>query len=382
MIPLLALGLLCLAQPSEAASQSRTAVKLKGLLGHKETTTNPQPPQDPAQAKPPLIKPDWVDATPDLPGRMYAVGVADLGTSEAQSLARAGDRAKVEVVARLRATVKGQTVMSTKSVVTQSTGQKASASSEKTFRDDVAVTAQAEDLPGLTVEKTFLDAPGRTAYALAYLDTAQAQQSLGARLRTLKEVRVKAERETTRKARWRLRKAMTDLDQLDGQAAMLAPIGLPEAIRDAIQTEKDATERRLSKLESLELPPLDMSKMSAAVRTNIDLPPALADWLDVQIKQAGLKRRDAGADFILELTFQGGSKGHEFIFSEPQFIGGILYRLEAKATLKDTQGVILGRVAPISLTQDDTAKGMMEEFQRIFLRRWRMLAEQLRAELE
>jgi hypothetical protein len=359
--------------------QSSTVGKLKALVVPKAKTV-----QAPAQAPPvmPTTRPEWVDTIPQMPGRIYALGVADLGSSEGQSLARAGDRARLEVVSRLRATVKGQTTISTRTVQSKSSSDaKATGYGEQRVSDDVAVSAQAEDLPGLTVERTYLDPKGKTAYALAYLDLSQAQASISEKLETLKEIRKRTERESTRKSRWRLRKAQSDLDSLDGQTAMLTPAGLSPALRPAILAEKDLVDRRLAKLEAMNLPPLDMSKMTVTIQSNIDLPPNLADWLDLQITAAGLKRRGAGADFVLDLVFKG-EKEPAFIYPETLFAGGIVYHIDAKATLKDSQGVVLGRVAPVKLDRDDTSAGLMEDFQRTFKRRWNSLIDQLRSELE
>jgi hypothetical protein len=327
-------------------------------------------------------KPEWIDTLPESSGRIYALGTADLGSSEGQSLSRAGDRAKLEVVARLRTTVKGRTLMTSKAIQYQSTDSKATGYGEKRFSDEVAVSAQAEDLPGLALERTYLDQKGRTAYALAYLDMAQAQRSVQEKLETLREIRKKSEREKSRKSRWRLRKAQADLTALDGQASMLAPAGLAPELRPSILAESELVDKRLAMLEAMDLPPLDMSKMTASVRTNIDLPPNLSDWLDQQIVVVGLKRRGAGADFVLDVVFQGGSKGPELLFAEPQFWGSITYRIEANATIKDSQGVALGKVAPISLAKEGSAAGLIEEFQRIFRRRLNSLMDQLRGELE
>ena len=58
-------------------------------------------------------RPAWISVLPDAPGRLYAVGTADLGASETEARTRASDRARIEVVSRLRATVKGETAVLT-----------------------------------------------------------------------------------------------------------------------------------------------------------------------------------------------------------------------------------------------------------------------------
>lgn len=333
-------------------------------------------------ARQPEPRPDWVDALPEAPGRIYALGMVDLGNSTGQSLAKASDRARVEVAARLRTSVKSQTVSTTRSTVTQSSGGPATGVSEKRFADTTAITVQMEDMPGLTVERTWLDPAGRAAYALAYLDVEQATRGVQERLETLATVRRRCEKEASRRIRWRLRQAQADLDQLEGQVAMLAPVGLSGSLRQAVTLERDRVGERLAQLEVMDLPPLLLSKMSLELRTNIDLSPANQDMLARELQQSGLRVRGRGADFILELSFEGGSKGPEFLFAEPQFFGSLLFRLEARLILRDSSGAILGRVGPISLVQENTASGLTEKFHATFRRRWTMLLDQLRAELE
>lgn len=336
-----------------------------------------------ALAQSPVTRPDWVETLPRVPGRIHALGQADLGTSEAQAVTQAGERARLEVVARLRSTVKGQTVIQTQSVTTQATGEARGAGyGEKRVADTVSVSAQAEDLPGLSVERTFVDPGARVVYALAALDLEQATHALAGRLDRIRALRERAEGEDSRPARWRIRKARTDLDLLEAQWALLSPAGLAPALQEGIALERGKVDRRFAKLQGASLPSLKLESLGVALRCNVDLPPNLQTWMETQVKASGLKLRDAGADFILELTCQGGSKGPELLFAEVQLLGPLLYRIEGRLQLRDARGLDIGRPLPISLAQEDRAEGLLEAFQKLYRRRMEDLVEQLRRELE
>ena len=127
-------------------------------------------------------KPEWIETLPEASGRLYALGTAPLGGNESEAISRAADRARLEVVARLRSTVRGSTSITTRTAeVTGPAGQTAGSGARQVV-DQVSVGTRAEDLPGLVVERTHTDRAGGTAYALAYLDLAQARASLAARL--------------------------------------------------------------------------------------------------------------------------------------------------------------------------------------------------------
>lgn len=324
-------------------------------------------------------RPVWIEQLPQEPGRVYALGTADLGLtlSEGRALAQASDRARLEVIARLRVSVKGQT--STSSRTTQvGSGGSTYGYGDRTTRDTVQVGAQAEDLPGLTVVQTFVDTACRTAYALAVLDLGQAQASLQGRLATLESNERSLEKERSRRARWRLRKLQGDLARLGELSSLLSL----EPLQGRTHVARELVDKRLAALEAADLPPLELRKCAMALHPNVALPIALEEFLSSQITETGLKCREAGADFRLELTFSGGSKGPAFIYAEPQFVGTILYRLEATAQITDAGGVVLAKAPPISFSQEGTAEGMTTQFQRQFERRWGMLLDQLLAELQ
>jgi len=170
----------------------------------------------------PVARPAWIAVLPEAPGRIYALGTADLGASEGQALTRAGDRARLEVVARLRTTVRGQTSVATRTGELRREGAGPAGAGERQVRDEVTVTTQAEQLPGLVVEQTYADPGSNTLYALAYLDLAQARATLATRLEFVRDARLRVGAEASRRAQWRLRKLQEDLDRLEETLGLLA----------------------------------------------------------------------------------------------------------------------------------------------------------------
>ncbi len=104
-------------------------------------------------------RPAWIATLPDQAGRLYALGTAQLAGSESDAINRASDRARLEVVTRLRATVRGRTSVTTRTSETRQAGA-ASGAGERQVRDEMSVGAEAEDLPGLVVERN-LHGPAR-----------------------------------------------------------------------------------------------------------------------------------------------------------------------------------------------------------------------------
>ena len=131
-------------------------------------------------------KPGWLTTTPVFPGRVYGVGVAPANNTKALAIHQATDNAKAKVLERLQASIASDTTLSTRIHQEKAvSGQAQSESASRTINRDsrVNVQTQAKDLPGLTVETTFLDedASGSTMYALAYLDMAVATREVQAR---------------------------------------------------------------------------------------------------------------------------------------------------------------------------------------------------------
>jgi hypothetical protein len=324
--------------------------------------------QAPAQAPSQAPRPAWVERLPEVPGRLYALGSAELGTQAGQAIARASDRARLEVVARLRATVAGQTRITTRTTEARREGLSAG-SGERVVQDEVSVQARAEDLPGLVVEQTFADPPARTVYALAYLDLAQARSTLEGRLEGARQARARVGEEQSRRALYRLRRITLDLDRLEASVNLLALTGAAQDLRPALQAERMEVDKRLDRLNPANLPPVDFAKTAMAVRCNVDLPLGVEGFLKGQVAACGLISRTLDPDLVLDLTFAGGSRGPEFIFAEMDVYSGVTYHLEAKMTLAEGGGTPLSRPVPIVIVQGDSPEGMVNQFRRQ-IERW------------
>ncbi|MGA2081437.1 MAG: hypothetical protein ABSH53_12620 [Holophaga sp.] len=327
-------------------------------------------------------RPGWIDTLPELPGRLYALGTADLGGNEGDAITRASGRARLEVVARLQATVKGETSVVTKLAQTQRSGTAATAAEERQVRDVVSVGAKAEDLPGLVVERTHTDRAARTVYALAYLDLAQAAATLSSRLDQARTNRVRVGEEMSRRARWQLRRVKADLDGIEASLALLAPAGVGSDFRPALQSERTAVDTRLQLLDSAALPPLDLAKTAMALRTNVDLPPGIDAYLESQIRECGLIQRNLNPDLILDLNFSGGAKGCEFIYADLDIFQGTTYRIDATLTILERSGTAVTRPVPLQVEQSGSPEGMVNEFRRLFERRLPKLVAEVQAELQ
>jgi len=326
-------------------------------------------------------RPDWIENLPGGAGRLYAMGTSDLGGSEGESITRASDRARLEVVTRLRATVRGRTSVTTRTSEL-ARGSAKSGAADRQVRDEVSVGARAEDLPGLVVEHTYTDRPARTVYALAYLDLALAQSGLAARLDQVRAGRTRVGGEWSRKARWRLRKLQQDLNRVDESIALLAVTGVGLDLRPALQTERAALDQALQRLEGKPLPPIDLAKTTMGLRANVDFPPGIQAYLESQITDCGLIYRNLNPDLVVDLSFSGGSQGPEFIFVDADPYSGINYRTEAKMTILEGQGMALTRPVPIQLSQAGSPEGMVNQFRRVFERRLPKLVAEAVAELE
>ena len=325
-------------------------------------------------------RPAWIEVLPQVSGRIYALGAADLGGNEGQAITRASDRARLEVVTRLRASVKGRTSVATQVAEGAPNGSGAAGSGAagsggaRQVRDEVSVSARAEDLPGLVVERTYVETPvaggqARSVYALAYLDLAQARGTLASRLARIHESRSRVGTELSRKARWRFRKIKGDLDRLDDAIGLLAPTGAGLDLLPELKRERAAVDSRLDLLDKAQLPPLDLSRISVGFRTNVELPPGIEAYLLAQIGLCGVVRRELDPDLILDLSFACGSEGAAFICPVMDVYHGVCYRLDAQLKLLEGSGEPLGRPVPIQILQSASPEGMVNEFRRQFERR-------------
>nr|WP_320132435.1 hypothetical protein [uncultured Holophaga sp.] len=323
-------------------------------------------------------RPGWIEVLPQAPRRLFALGTADLplGVPEGRALAQASDRARLELIARLKVSVRGETSSTTRTTQAGS-GGRSYGYGDRTSRDTVQVLVKADDIPGLAIESTFVDTQARTAYALATLDLDRATEALQVRLGGLEAERRALEPQRTRQARWRLRGLVSELQTLRELSSTLSMEGLQTR---TLAEELKASEQ-LSRLESAQLPPIAPGHCTLGIRSNIQLSPGLEGLLRERVTAAGLKCRDQAPDFRLELRFGGGSQGPALIFAEPRFTGTLVYRLEAELSIVAADGLVLAKAVSISLKQEGSPEGMMEAFLHHLDRRWPMLRDQLMAEL-
>ena len=199
------------------------------------------------------IKPRWIEVLPERAGRIYAMGLSAFAPGEAQAVQQAQANARVEVLTRLRANVKGETSVQSSMSYTQQLGGTSTGSSSKNISQDTQIQTQATALPGLVVEETWSDTEDRTAYALAYLDVPIAERELRTRFESSRKD-LAAEATTPVDPRERLRKLQrmktlqTELWIQDDMAGLIAAGGGDPVLRSDIRDLKLAMDRRMDAL--------------------------------------------------------------------------------------------------------------------------------------
>ena len=188
------------------------------------------------------VAPPWIKVLPERTGHVYALGSAPVTSSEAKALELAAQNARFEVIARLRVAVQGSTVISTTSTEQRSTGSAATGTRQQSVRQDGTTSVQAMNLPGLVIEERYMDRRGATAYALAYLDSAVAERSLVDQVGALEadwtglkadEIQTGLRPSITRLQR--IKALQIRATELESQAALLIPAGLPTSVRSGVQ---------------------------------------------------------------------------------------------------------------------------------------------------
>jgi len=254
-----------------------------------------------------LIKPIWISALPERPGRVYAMGLAAFAPSEAQALKQASQNARIEVLTRLRANIKGETNIKSQASFTKELGGASTGSSSQRVSQDSQIKTQATDLPGLAVEETWSDLDGRTAYALAYLDVNTAERELRARFDTArKDLALEAEnpvdpRERLRKLQ-RVKKAQDELTKLDDLSALLAAGGGDPALRSEIRSQKLALDRQAEALRATLIFCLKDDK-DAAVRSEY------TSLVRNAVLKQGLGWAESTGEFYLSVRYSGDRSG-------------------------------------------------------------------------
>lgn len=250
-----------------------------------------------------IPRPAWIGTLPEAPGRVYALGLAAFAPGEAQALQQAQGQARMEVLARLRANVKGETNIKTSQAYTQQQGGSATGSTSKSISQETFVQVQATELPGLTLEETWVDREGRTAYALAYLDVLTAQRELELRFSAARQD-LATEGPSPEDARLRLKKLQRmrglqrEMALLDDMAALVSAGGGDAKLRSDIRVQRQALDRQMEKLRGsltfgVKYPPQSPS--------GSDLTPLVRN----AVLQRGLDWSNGRCDFYLEFHRSG-----------------------------------------------------------------------------
>lgn len=253
----------------------------------------------------PALRPIWINVLPSQPGRVYGLGVAPLG-SEAEALRAGSDNARADVIARMRANIQADTRISTTSQETRSTGNAATGTRSQSTQVDTRIQAQASDLPGLVVEETFLDRPGATCYALAYLDMGIAQQELANRLDGIKaELAAPRPDQGTRGKLvlvQSLKKAHGGLVQLEDLAGLLSGGGGDPALRAEVARVRQDTERRMAAARSA-------VTFGLAPAPGLELDPDVQDVVRTAVLKEGLGWSERKPMLAVTLRVRSGHNG-------------------------------------------------------------------------
>ena len=260
-----------------------------------------------AQQNPPirqgLVKPIWVTSLPQQAGRVYAMGLAPLSAGQAEAVTQAAQNARAEVLTRLRANVKSETSVVSKSTLTRDASGKASGGSEQQVGQNTRIQTQATGIPGLVVEESWLDGKGGTAYALAYLDVPIAEREI--RSRFTAEQNDLAQEGTPKEPRERMRQlsrlkiAQTELVKLDDLAALIAAGGGDGELRGQVRAARLAVDRRLDQLRGSLTLSLDTASKGAS---------AVAGILRNAALKAGMGWAENGGEFQLVMDYKSDAK--------------------------------------------------------------------------
>jgi len=284
------------------------------------------------------VRPPWIEVLPSQLGRVYAVGAAPLTGNQAQSIQAASQKARVEVVMQLHASVKGSSVSQSSASVNRQLGGPTTAKSQQQLAEESKITTQATDLPGLTVAETWVDTANRTVWALAYMDVTRALMELQARLDDVKkDIDAQADLADDPVARARaivrLRKSREELNRLDVLVDPLIAGGGSPLVRTDLHDTRHALEQRMVDLRRA---------MTLCLRDGASgIPGDLATVVRNAVLKQGLGWMEGRSDFTITLRLldhagaENASKGRDWwdITPGPDFT-------EAKAALELT---LMGR---------------------------------------
>jgi hypothetical protein len=295
-----------------------------------------------------LVKPIWITSLPEQAGRIYAMGIAPVSSTEAQALTAAAGAARGEVLSRLRATVKSDVAITSKATMSQQMGGRATGSSEQQVGQSTRVQASATELPGLAVEETWVDVKDGSAYALAYLDVPVAERELRARFTAQKnDLFQEGESPTDPRERMRmlgrLKLAQIELTKLDDMAALIAAGGGDAGLRSQIRGGKLSVDREMEQLRASLTLSLEGAQGASQI-TGILRNAAL---------KAGLGWAASGGEFQLVMDYRSDARTAKVDVQHQQSNGWWSGGWVTHTTSQDT-GIIVAR-GVLTLTLRDRA---------------------------
>lgn len=257
-------------------------------------------------------KPLWVSHLPQDHGRIYALGMAPIAPTEAMAIRQAGNQARGEVLARLRANVKATTETRQTYQETKGTNQKATGTGTRTYDQSTSIQSQAADLPGLTVAQTWTDRKENTVYALAYLDVAVAERELRTRFEALQndlagESASGNPRERLRKLQ-RLKNGQVEAAKLDDIAGLIGAGGGDAALRADVRKVKLWMDKLLDDLKAS----LCFS-VSGLKREGFDS--RVGDTVRDAVLKTGLGWSERDPEFTIRLTLHLDFKSYDGILT-------------------------------------------------------------------
>ncbi len=254
--------------------------------------------------------PAWVTDPPSGSGYAYGVGSAPIHADPASALARAQDRARTELLKRLEVTVSGRT-RTTRRRTVEGGESRVTRSILDTVDSRVAETR----LRHVEILETHAAEGGETAYALARLDRAAAQQALVGEIEALDaRLREIAARDPGGSRLQRLRALMPALGLFAERRAAWGKLRLVAAGEPGRRLPEDlrALEERIQGL---------LDALEVALRPQDEPSRRTASALRRALTQEGVRVREEGEEGDLLLRYATAWRtlerdGRSFVFAD------------------------------------------------------------------
>lgn len=245
-------------------------------------------------------RPTWIEVIPDRLGRLYAMGLAPLGGNEGEAIRQASQNARVEVVTRLRASVKGDSQIRDASSSQRKLGGPTTAEARQSVEQNSRVSTQVMDLPGLSIAETWVDPKGRTVYALAYLDVTSSQMDMQLQLDDVRKLIGDGPEPSNPKDRARaiqgLKRGREELKKLERWADLLSAGGGLAMVRSDIRNTQMGVQAQMDTLKR---------SLVIGLARDAALPSDLATILQNAAQASGLGWGGTRPDFSVKLRNLG-----------------------------------------------------------------------------